>query len=147
MWQRYRDLYEEYGVADERLAYQTCRGKVTPRGGQQRLPGVAEIEPYSTRDAGFFASWTPHALRLMDGGFCHRLCYPNTGGPDAVPFGEQRVVVGDEWWLVGTRGDSADTLAHEIECSPLSQVTKENLLDNLKHVDFSEPPQFLGAVP
>jgi hypothetical protein len=131
MWARYRELFEEYGAADERLAYQQCSGTVYSPDGQQRIPGVVDVEPRSTGGWGIGAAWTRYGLMQMDGGFCHRILDPNRGGLEAVPHGSQRATVGNEWWLVGSRGDSPEVLSLEIQGSPLHDETKENLLYNL----------------
>ncbi len=131
MWARIREIFDEYGVADERIAYRECSGEVYMPDGQHNLPGVLEIEPYATENTLGFTSYTPGALQQIDSGFCQRIKDPNKGGPDAEMF-NRSCVVGNEWWLVATRGDSAEVLTLEIQGSPLDAQTKENLLYNLK---------------
>jgi hypothetical protein len=129
MWERIRECFEEFGVADERLAYLECSG--TLQGSQRRLPGVVEPEPRIKCSGFVTAAWTRYGLQEMDSGFCQRIMQPDRGGPRVVPYASQRCVSGNEWWLVGTRGDSEEVMAQEIEGSPLDAGTKENLLFNL----------------
>lgn len=129
MWRRIREVFEEYGVSDERLAYSLCSGVLNKI--QLRLPGMVEPESRSKRIAGVFASWTQYGLQNMDSGFCQRIREPDRGGPGTTPYASQRCVVGDDWWLVGTRGDSMEVMSLEILGSPLDARTKENLLTNL----------------
>jgi hypothetical protein len=131
MWARYKAIFEEFGVADERLAYMECSG--TYKRKQPSLPGIVYPEPQSTGGGGVFAGWTTYGLQRMDAGFAARITSPNRGGPDAIPFSSQLCEVGDEWWLVGSKGDSEEVMSLEIQGSPLDERTKENLLYNLRN--------------
>jgi hypothetical protein len=139
MWERIAQVYDEHGVADERVAYMTTRG--VEQGAQQlRLPGVVEVAPRatgsvtSTGSIGKFvniqSSWTGWGLKVIESGFIQRIREPNLGGPGAYPY-RNRVIVGNEWWFVGSRGDSPEMLELEIQGSPLLDKTKMNLLENL----------------
>lgn len=126
MWERYRALVEEFGVADPRLAYRKCRG-VIEGPVQMDLPGSPRKIAALCDKAGFFtASWTPYGLSLWDQGFCERIREPDKGGPNAIPF-DHRVEHSGEWWLMGSRGDQAEVLELEILSSPLDQRCKDNL--------------------
>lgn len=140
---RFQELFEKHGVADERLEYVTCSGKLNvEKEDQLALPGTVTPEPRATdglyatgsigKYIGIYAAYTGHGLSLIDGGFAQRICHPNRGGLGAEWFSHRRVVVGNEWWLAGTRGDSDEILSLEIQASPLSDETKTNLLENLK---------------
>ena len=131
MEKRLKELYEQTGVADERPTYQICSGVVTwPP--QLNLPHIVETPPRASCSPGLLVAWTDWGLCEIESGFCTRIQYPNKGGPTAVPYNE-RVTVGNEWWLVGTKGDSLEIMTLEIEGSPLSQKIKENLLLNLRN--------------
>lgn len=132
MWARMREIFDEFRVADERLAYMVCRGVIEPRNGQLRLPGVVRQEGVVTSRGIVTAAWTPWGLQRMDGGFCRRISSPDRGGLAAIPYGDRQCVVGNEWWYVGSRGDSEAIMTLEIQASPLDGRTQENLLDNLK---------------
>ena len=131
MWARIREVFEKYGVADERLDYMKCSGKL--EGKQLRLPGFIEPESRHESLPGLYHGWTVHGLMKMDSGFSHRIKHPDLGGPEAIPFCSQCCVVGNEWWRVGSKGDSKEVLAQEIGASPLEERTKENLLCNLNN--------------
>jgi len=133
MWARIREVFGLYGVADERLAYMQCSGEVAPREGQMMLPGVVIPERRVTSSGPMTAAWTEWGLMTMDGSYCKRICHPDRGGPGAIPFSSQRCEVGNEWWLVGSRGDSEDVMTLEIQGSPLDGRTKDNLLLNLRN--------------
>jgi len=135
---RYQEVFEEFGVADERLAYMTCSGKVERPRPQRRLPGLDfDVEPQirqaAVADRVFAAAYTVGGLKTIDSEFCTRICHPDRGGPDAIWFSQRRVVMDDEWWLVGSRGDSLEVMEIEIQASPLDDRTKENLLYNLRN--------------
>jgi len=144
MYARLREIYEEHGAADERLLYMTCSGKVELSKGQLRLPGVVEVEPRGRRTIvdwsgsghlrAIESAYTGWGLKLIDSGFCNRIMHPNRGGPTAEWFSNRKCEVGNEWWLVGTRGDSPDVLSLEIQAAPLSDQVKENLLYNLENL-------------
>lgn len=127
---RYEDIVARHGVADPRLDYMECSGK---REGdyQLTLTGMPEVEPRARGGGGFFIAWAPLGLAMMDQGFIQRICDPNKGGPDCIPF-DQTVKYQHDWWLVGSRGDSEEVMTLEILASPLEDVTKDNLLFNLR---------------
>jgi len=133
MWARIREVLAEYGVADERLAYMQCSGVIEPREGQMTLPGVVIPERRVTSSGPVMAAWTVWGLKTIDSGFCQRICHPDRGGPGAIPYSSRRCVVGNDWWLVGSRGDSKAILSLEIQASPLDVRTQANLLDNLRN--------------
>lgn len=124
MWNRIEEVFKKYGVADERLDYIKCSGKIIPENGQLRLPGIIEQNE---------RAYTVYGLKKIDHGFCHRILQPNKGGPEAIPFESQRCIVGNEWWYVGSKGDSLEIMTHEIMASPLDARTQDNLLYNLKN--------------
>jgi len=136
MWARIQKIFDEYGVADERLAYRKCSGSYTRT--QPSLPGTVQTEPQGTSsslgDGRYFATaYTQYGLSEMNGAFAQRIMEPNRGGPYAIPFSNQRCEVGDDWWLVGSKGDSPEIMSLEIQGSPLDSRTKINLLYNLKN--------------
>jgi hypothetical protein len=130
MERRYKELFEEYGAADERRSYMKCSGRVNRK--QLSLPGVVYTESQTKVYSDIFVAWTHHGVLLMDSAFTNRIMYPNRGGLQACPHSNWRCEVGDDWWLVGSRGDSADILELEIQASCLEQKYKENLLFNLR---------------
>lgn len=149
MWARLQEVFQEYGVTDERLAYKKCEGKLQPLDGQQRLPGIVEVEPRGRigqiGGRGFFSSWTAWGLQIIESAFCHRIMYPDRGGPEVAHYNEQ-CIVGNHWWLVGTKGDSEEIMTLEILASPLSEEVKENLILNLKEFRASKDPELQPAV-
>lgn len=128
---RYLELFEEFGIADPRLAYQKCSGEI--RGQRQlNMPGMPVPEPRMKSSGGVWAAWTSKGLMDMDRGFGIRIRHPNEGGTLAIPY-DQRIEDGTQWWLVGSRGDSLEVMEIEILASPLDGRTKENLLFNLRN--------------
>jgi hypothetical protein len=138
MWERYEELFKQYGVADERLAFEECSGIYVRR--QPSLPGTIYTEPRVKASFGGISGWTRNGLMAMERAFIHRICSPNKGGPEASASSSLRCEVGDSWWLVGTRGDSPEVLDLEIQASPLEPHVKENLLYNL-HTRNGQVPQ------
>lgn len=136
---RYEELLAEYGVADERLAFEECSGKYERK--QPSLPGIVKTEPHGTvsnfGERCIFSSYTAYGISQIEHGFALRILHPNRGGLEAIPHSNQRCEVGDEWWLVGSRGDSPEILALEIQASPLEPLVKENLLFNLRNIRSS----------
>ena len=134
MWERFEELWNEYGVADERLAFMDCSGIDTWKK-QTSLPGVVHPTPYSTgftvADRMFWSSYTPYGLNVIESAFCNRIQFPNCGGPEARGSESLRCRIGDEWWLVGSRGDAVEVMTLEVDGSPLSQEVKDNLILNL----------------
>jgi len=139
MWARIAQVFDQYGVADERLAYCECAGTIETPGGQQALPGVVDVE---TRVRGgmiscaghpryLYTAYTAWGLTLIESAFIQRIQHPDRGGPGTQSAGDRECLVGNEWWLVGTRGDSAEVMALEIRGSPLDDRVKENLLMNM----------------
>lgn len=134
MWQNIRECFEEHGVADTRVRYRQCSGRVVgyDKDPQGKLPlRQVKVEPRSRGGVGVWSGWTSYGLMQMDSGFAQRIMHPNRGGPEAYPFGNRRVECDGEWWLVGSRGDSLEVMELEIMGSPLDERTKENLLHNL----------------
>ncbi len=140
---RYEELLKEYGAADERLAFQECSGKYKRK--QLNLPGIVKTEPCGTisnfGERCIFSLYTAYGINQIEHGFALRITQPNHGGLEAIPHSNQRCEVGDDWWLVGSRGDSSKILALEIQASPLDSLVKENLLFNLRNINSSYLPK------
>jgi len=138
---RYKELFEKYGVADERLEYTICSG--TYERAQPSLPGIPHQSPQGTisraGELTVMAGWTAYGISQMDHSFGIRICNPHRGGLEANPHSSWRTEVGDEWWLTGSKGDSPEILKLEIMASPLPDYVQANLLENLKncHPDSS----------
>lgn len=140
---RYEELLKEYGAADERLAFEECSGKYERK--QLSLPGLVKTESHSTvsdlDERYIFSSYTAYGISQIEHGFCVRIIHSNRGGLEAIPHSNQRCEVGDDWWLVGSRGDSPEILALEIQAAPLDSLVKENLLFNLRNINSSSLPE------
>ena len=143
MASRYKDVLDEFGVADERLGYKEC---VTASYRKQlTLPGIAPTaEPKRrcryTQGRSFDARWTTSGLQEIDSGFINRILNPNMkgvahrdhGGVSHIPF-DMWVDDGSQRWLTGSRGDGVEVLTFEIQSSPLDQKVKDNLIHNLRN--------------
>jgi hypothetical protein len=127
---RYRDIVARHGIADPRLDYMECSGKREGKY-QLTLTGMPEVEPRAHGGGGLFVAWAPLGLGMMESGFCQRICDPDRGGPECIPF-DQTVRYQHDWWLVGSRGDSEEVMELEILASPLEDEAKDNLLFNLR---------------